>query len=148
MREEAAVTRSALLERLEALAARSIGGFGARKKRKRKAEVAAAGQVGRLRWENGFADVWLGGVHYDLRKRHQVRLCIEYLVKMKAFDEDSARHFDREIDPYVRKHGNFNSAVDVKIGHYFNDRGGPCSELRRDLIRAVGRNGKFYLSVG
>jgi hypothetical protein len=104
-------------------------------------------EVGRLKYLEGFWYVMLNGQQFDLRKRHQARLCIEYLVKKKAFSEATARHFDREIDPYVREKGNFNSAVEGKIGHYFNDRGGPYSKLRLELIQPVGRNGKFYLKV-
>ena len=62
-------------------------------------------EIGRFQYRPGFEDVWLGGEHYDLRKRRKARLCLEYLVANMAFDVASARHFENEIDPYVRKKG-------------------------------------------
>ncbi len=89
---------------------------------------------GRLRYVPGFEDVWLGSDHYDLRERKKARLCIQYLVENGAFDASSARHLKDEIDPYVRRQGNFLPAADIKIDHYFNDPKGKLLKLRRDLI--------------
>ena len=105
------------------------------------------GMRGRLRWENGFLDVWLGGEHYDLRGRAKARFCLEYLVAMQAFDQDSARHLEKEIDPFVRKKCQLPPASEIRIQHYFNDRCGKLARLRRELVKAAGRNGRFYLQV-
>jgi 7-cyano-7-deazaguanine synthase in queuosine biosynthesis len=103
--------------------------------------------IGRFRYRDGFAEIWLGDQHYDLRERTKARLCIEYLVQEKAFDAQSARHFLNEIDPYVRKKGDYPPAADIKIDHYFGDQSGRLPKLRKELIRAAGRNGKFYLKT-
>ena len=102
---------------------------------------------GRLRWENRFLDVWLGGEHYDLRGRAKARFCIQYLVAMQAFDQDSARHLENEIDPFVRKKCQLPPPAEIRIQHYFNDRSGKLARLRRELVKAAGRNGRFYLQV-
>jgi hypothetical protein len=101
--------------------------------------------AGRLRWRDGFREVWLGEGHYDLRKRTKARLCIQYLVEKQAFSSETARHLVGEIDPYVRKMGDYPPSVAIKIDHYFNDRNGRLSKLREELIQAAGRNGKYYL---
>ena len=103
--------------------------------------------VGRFRYRVGFGDVWLGDEHYDLRERKKARLCIEYLVEKKAFDAASACHFVDEIDLYVREKGDYPPAAEIKIDHYFNDQTGRLPGLRKDLIQAAGRNGKFYLKT-
>lgn len=102
---------------------------------------------GRLRYRAGFADVWLGDEHYDLRERKQARLCLEYLVDKKAFDVDSARHLVDEIDKYVREKGDFPKSADVKIDHYFTDREKRLPKLRKELIQSAGKNGKYYLKL-
>lgn len=103
--------------------------------------------IGRFRYRDGFAEVWLGEEHFDLRDRKKIRLCFEFLVTKKAFDSDSARHFVDEIDVYVRKKGNYLPSADIKIDHYFNDQSGRLPKLRKELIPAAGRNGKFYLKT-
>jgi hypothetical protein len=105
------------------------------------------GKHGRFRFENGFLDVWLGGEHYDLRGRAKARFCIQYLVAKQAFNADSARHLEHEIDPFVRKKCQLPPPSEIRIQHYFNDRSGKLSRLRGDLVKAAGRNGRFYLRV-
>jgi hypothetical protein len=103
--------------------------------------------IGRFQYGAGFKDVWLGGEHYDLRGRARARFCIQYLVAKQAFDADSARHLDTEIDPFVRKKCQLPPPSEIRIQHYFNDRSGKLSRLRRDLVKAAGRNGRFYLQA-
>jgi hypothetical protein len=102
---------------------------------------------GLLEYRPGFIHIRLGGIDYDLRKRTKARLCIQYLVEKKAFDAGSARSLVRQIDPYVRKHGHFRPSKDIRIDHYFHDRGGMMQKLRHELIEAVGRDGRFFLRV-
>jgi hypothetical protein len=102
---------------------------------------------GKLRYRPGFDDVWLGDTPYDLRGRTKARLCIQYLVEQNAFDAASARHLINEIDPFVRERGDFLPAADIKIDHYFNDQKGKLTQLRKELIAAAGRNGKYFLKV-
>ncbi len=104
-------------------------------------------EVGRFKYLEGFGQVWLGDELYDLRDRHTARTCIEFLVNKKAFDKDSACHLLEEIDPYVRMKCDYPKSVEIKIDHYFNDQSGRLPQLRKDLIRAAGRNGKFYLKT-
>jgi hypothetical protein len=103
--------------------------------------------IGRFKYGAGFKDVWLGGEHYDLRGRAKARFCIQYLVAKQAFDADSARHLENEIDPFVRKKCQLPPPSEIRIQHYFNDHSGKLSRLRRDLVKAAGRNGRFYLQV-
>jgi hypothetical protein len=115
------------------------------------AETVGMLQKGRLRFTPGFNDVWLGGEHYDLRKRRKARFCIEYLFEQGAFNEMTARHLEKEIDPYVRKKaGGLPPPNDIRIHHYFVDRRDSrrrLEKLRKELIQAAGRNGRFYLTV-
>jgi hypothetical protein len=106
---------------------------------------ASNGVQGRLRWENDFEDVWVDGVHYDLRGRDKARLCLEYLVGARAYSVESARHFLGEIDPYVRKRGDFIELATVQMKDYFYSPSGKLAKLRRALIQSAGRNGKYYL---
>jgi len=113
-------------------------------------EGFSTGQIltqGRLRYSDGFEDVWLGDAYCNLRKRTQARLCIEYLVKNVAFDVKSARHFIDEIDPYVRERGGYPPAAEIRIYHYFTDRTGKLQKLRKALIGSAGRNGKYFLKI-
>jgi len=106
--------------------------------------------VGRLEYRAGFEDVWVGSEHYDLRDRTKARLCIQYLVEQKAFDVNSARHLKTEIDEYVRREGDFPRSADIKIDHYFNDPHDPKKKLpglRKALIEAAGRKGRYFLKV-
>ncbi len=103
--------------------------------------------IGRFQYGAGFHDVWLGGEHYDLRGRAKARFCIQYLVAKQAFDPASARHLENEIDPFVRKKCELPPSSEIRIQHYFNDRSGKLSRLRGDLVKAAGRNGRFYLQV-
>ena len=112
----------------------------------------ASGSHGRLRWENDFDDIWVGGVHYDLRSRNTARFCIQFLVERKAFAKSSARHLENEIDPFVRKHAKLpalpaSADGNLRIQHYFNDPEKKYNDLRKELVKAAGRNGCFYLQV-
>jgi hypothetical protein len=105
-------------------------------------------KLGKLRYLPDFNDVWLDDEHYDLRSRQKARLCLQYLVENQAFDADSARHFTKEIDPYVRTHGNYPRSADPKIDHYFNDSDGKLPALRRALIQKSGRrDGRYFLKA-
>jgi hypothetical protein len=113
---------------------------------------SAGGEIirtcGRFRYVDGFADIWLGDDHFDLRERPKARLCIQYLVENHAFCPTTARHFLDEIDVYVRDKGNYLPAADIKIDHYFNDSTGRLPKLRKDLISVSGlRDGKFYIKT-
>jgi hypothetical protein len=103
--------------------------------------------IGKLQYRTGFEDVWLGGVHYDLRGRAKARFCLQYLVKQRAFDAASARHLETEIDPFVRKQCQLPPSSEIRIQHYFNDRSGKLTRLRSDWVKAAGRIGRFYLAV-
>ena len=83
-----------------------------------------------------------------MRERNKARLCLQYLVEMKAFDVGSARHLVDEIDPYVREKGNFPRLATIKIDHYFHDRRGNLPTLRRELIASVRGDGRYFLRVG
>ena len=112
----------------------------------------ASGVCGRLRWENGFNDVWLGETHYDLRTRNSARFCIQYLVESQAFDKSTARHLETEIDPFVRIKTRLpalpkGATSNLRIQRYFNDPVKKYQQLRKELIRAEGRTGRFYLQV-
>ena len=119
-----------------------------------EAKKQAAGEVihaiGRFKYREGFNEVWVGDEYYDLRLRVQARLCIQYLVENGAFDPSTARHLVKEIDPYVREKGDFMPSADVKIDHYFSDPHDPekrLPDLRKDLIVAAGRNGRYFLKT-
>jgi hypothetical protein len=105
--------------------------------------------LGRLKYLPGFNDVWLDDEPYDLRSRNQARHCIEYLVVQKAFCKETARHLEREIDPYVREKCSLPDAPhsEPKIHHYFNDAKGKLPKLREELIHAAGKNGKYFLKA-
>jgi hypothetical protein len=112
----------------------------------------ASGEVGRLRWDNDFEDIWVGGVHYDLSTRDAARYCIRYLVMMKAFDKATARHLEKEINEYVRKQMKRDvlkpgSDGNLRIQHYFSGSGKNYQGLRKELVKSAGRNGCFYLQV-
>ena len=119
---------------------------------KRKVESGkrpASGSHGRLQWANDFKEVRLGGVLYNLQTRKKARYCIQYLVQKGAFDEKSARHLEREIDPYVRKHSKMPPLLDssrnnLRIQHYFTGTGKNVHQLCAELIKSAG-NGRFYL---
>jgi hypothetical protein len=101
----------------------------------------------RFRYSPGFNEVWLDGKFFDLRSRRKARACLQYLVEQKAFDENTARHLETEIDPYVRKlSGDLPPPHDIRIHHYFT---APKKRLKKlcDLIKAVGRNGRYYLKL-
>ena len=103
--------------------------------------------VGRFKYREGLADVWLGDEHYNLRGRTKAQLCLEFLLAKQAFAAASARHFLDEIDPYVRAQGRFLPAAEIKIDHYFTGPRGRLAKLRKDLIIPAGRNGRFYLQT-
>ncbi|HOA61599.1 MAG TPA: hypothetical protein PKK57_09595 [Verrucomicrobiota bacterium] len=104
-------------------------------------------ELGRLRYRPGFEDVWVEGVHYDLRERVKARLCLQYLVEKKAFDARTARYFLAEIDPYVREKGEFTRPVEGRLADYFKDRTGKLRALREELVVPAGRNKRYYLRV-
>ena len=104
--------------------------------------------LGRVKYLPGFNHILVDDEPYDLRERHQARLCLQYLIESEAFDADSARHFTKEIDPYVRSHGNYPRSADPKIDHYFNDPEGKLPALRKALIQKSGRrDGRYFLKV-
>jgi len=107
----------------------------------------ARGKVGRLEYSADFNEVWLGGKFFDLSSRARARHCIQYLVECDAFDAQSARHLEKEIDPYVREKCQLPPAAEIKIQHYFTDADGKLKRLRTELVKAAGRNGRFYLNV-
>ena len=109
----------------------------------------ASGSHGRLRWENDFKEIRLGGVLYNLLTRKKARYCIQYLVQKGAFDEKSARLLEKEIDPFVRKHSKMpplpeSSKGNLRIQHYFTGTGKNLHQLCAELIKSAG-NGRFYL---
>ena len=103
--------------------------------------------IGRLKYSDDFLDVWVGDEHFNLRNRPKAKLCLQYLIECKAFDPTSARHLVDEIDVYVRKAGNYEKSAEIKIDHYFGDRRGVLPDLRKKLIHAAGRNGRFFLKT-
>lgn len=110
-----------------------------------------SGQRGRLRFENDFLDIWLGEERYDLRERNKARLCIQYLFAKAAFDKTSACHFEKQIDPFVRKHSKLEplpNCAETKLHHYFNPSTGKLAQLGRDLVQSAGRgSGRYFLNV-
>jgi hypothetical protein len=104
--------------------------------------------IGNFDYLTGFEDVWFNRQHYDLRGRDKARICLQYLVQKKAFQVRSARHFLNEIDPHVRKQGDFIRLSEIKIKDYFREPSGQLAKLRQALIRSAGKNGKYYLNVG
>ncbi|MGZ4963043.1 MAG: hypothetical protein ACXWDN_05930 [Limisphaerales bacterium] len=107
----------------------------------------AKSRHGQLEQENDFNDIVFRGERYDLRKRSKARFCIKLLVTKQAFNPATAVHFDREINPYVVKMTSLPNLPNVKIHHYFTDARGKLSKLRKELVKAAGKNGKFYLHV-
>ena len=103
--------------------------------------------IGRLEYRDGFKDVWVDDVAFDLRPHTKARLCLEYLVAKLAFDANSARHFRDEIDPHVREKGDFIQLKEIKIQDYFREPTGHLIKLCQALIRSAGNNGKYYLQA-
>jgi hypothetical protein len=118
---------------------------------KRQPAFVTRGKRGRLRFENDFLDLWLGPDHYDLRDRNKARFCIQYLFRQGAFDRNSACHFEKEIDPYVRSESGLEPLpgyAETKLHHYFNPSTGKFARLGRDLVRSAGRgSGRYFLNV-
>lgn len=112
---------------------------------------AAAITVGRWSYLPDFTRMWLNGEEYDLRERLKARLCLQFLVEQGAFAEASARHFEKQIDPYVRKHSKLEPLPDyaeTKLHHYFNPSNGKLAKLGRELIVSAGHGtGRYYLNV-
>lgn len=100
----------------------------------------------RLRYTPGFNDVWLDDKLFDLRSRSKARACLQYLVTKKAFDEKTARHLEKKIDPFVRKQSGLPKSADIRIHHYFNTADGRLKKLR-DVIKPVGHDGRYYLKL-
>ncbi|MEI8291666.1 MAG: hypothetical protein WCH99_19535 [Verrucomicrobiota bacterium] len=105
--------------------------------------------IGRLEYRQGFKDVWVDDVPFDLRPYIKARLCLAYLEKMQAVDANSARHFLDEIDLYVREAGGLGARgkfSEVKIQDYFREPSGRLIKLCQAMIRSAG-NGKYYLET-
>ncbi len=105
--------------------------------------------IGNFHYLTGMEDVWLGGRHYDLREHKRARLCLICMAEANAVDEKSALHFLEEIDPYVRAQGKIDPLgkySNIKIQDYFRDPTNEITSLGQLLIKAVGGNGKYYLS--
>ena len=107
-------------------------------------------KIGRLEYREGFKDVWLDDVAFDLRSYPQARWCLELLVRKRAYAANSALHLRNEIDPYVREHsgvgarGKFSA---IKIQDYFREPSGHLMKLCQGLIRSAGNNGKYFLQT-
>jgi len=115
---------------------------------------AAAIKLGRLSYLPGYSQVWFLGKEldeYDLQERNKARLCIQFLVEKEAVTAALARHFEKEIDPYVRKHSKLEPLPDyaeTKLHHYFNPSNGKLAKLGRELIVSAGHGtGRYYLNV-
>ncbi len=110
-----------------------------------------SGTHGRLRFANDFADLWLGEEHFDLRERNKARISIKYLYENRAFTPKTARHFERQINPYVRKHTKLDPLprnAETKFRHYFNPSHSKYARLARSLIQSAGRGtGRYYLKL-
>ena len=107
-------------------------------------------RVGRLAYCHGFADVWLGEEHFNLRRRAKARACLRFLVEHRAFDAHSACDLTQEIDPSVRAQCQLPTLPgygELKIHHYFNPSKSDVARLGRELIRPAGRNGRYFLAV-
>jgi hypothetical protein len=114
------------------------------------APVVAAGRqitVGRLVYLPDFNDVWVDGKPYDLRGHGKARLCLEFLVDEKAFSVGKAKHFLKEIDPYVRQKGGSPKLATIQMKDYFKGGSGALQKLRQGLVLAAGKDGKYYLKV-
>ena len=100
----------------------------------------------RLEYLDEFAQVKVDGKIFDLQSRDQARYCIEYMVAKGATTKEDALLFS-EIDVYVRGKGAGieDPTSDLRIHGYFGR--GKLPELRKSLIYAAGRNGKFFLKV-
>ncbi len=101
--------------------------------------------LGRLKYLPDLNDVWLGDeAPYDLRNWKKARSCLKFLIERKAFDSASAVHLDDDIDPYVRSENGLLPAPnsDVKIHHYFNDKG-RLRELCRQIVQSAGARRYF-----
>jgi hypothetical protein len=102
---------------------------------------------GRFKYLAGCSEVWFDGEHFDLRKRHTARLCLDYLTGQNAWDELSARHLETEIDPQVRQQCQYPRPAEIRIHHYFKDECGRLAGLRDKLVVAAGKNGRFFLKT-
>ena len=117
----------------------------------RSSDLAQSNKIGRLKYTPDFNDVWINDSHYDLRTRAKARNCLKFLVDRKAFTPETACHLETEIDPYVRANsGDLPGAADIRIHHNFTDtrdKKRRLAQLRKVLIHAAGRNGRFYLKL-
>jgi hypothetical protein len=117
-------------------------------KKSKTPDVPVRGSVGRLRWDNDFREIRLGGVLHNLETRKRARFCIKHLAAWKAYDEFSARHLEKQIEPYVRAQAGMDplpesSKYNLRIQQYFlgnKNHQKLCSEL----IKSAG-NGRYYL---
>ena len=104
--------------------------------------------IGNLHYLTGMEHVWLGRRYFDLRAHKRARLCLLCMAEANAVDENSALHFLKEIDPYVREKGNFEPLGKfsvTKIQDCFRDPSGEVAILCQRCIKRVGSNGKYYL---
>ncbi len=118
-------------------------------KKSESSRLPASGLHGRLRWDNDFKEIRLGGALYNLEKRRKARFGIQYLVESKAFDECSAQHLETKIEPYVRQAAGMaalpeSSKDNLRIQHYFTGSKNKFYKLYSELIRSAG-NGRFFL---
>ena len=103
----------------------------------------SAKHLGRLYYLPDFSKVWLAGVEYDLTSRTLARGCLALMVERKAVDEKSALDVKTVIHPYLAAHHG-GSAQEPRVHDYFT---GKLEPLRESLIKAVGRNRRYYLMV-
>lgn len=117
-------------------------------KKSKTPDVVVCGSAGRLNWDNDFREIRLGGVLYNLETRKRARFCIKYLAAWKAYDEFSARHLEKQIEPYVRAQAGMNplpesSKYNLRIQQYFHGNKN-LQKLGSELIVLAG-NGRYYL---
>jgi hypothetical protein len=119
-----------------------------RVKKSKTPDVPIRGSVGRLSWDNDFREIRLGGVLHNLVNRKRARFCIKYLAAWKAHDEFSARHLEKQIEPYVRAQAGMDplpesSKYNLRIQQYFLGNKN-LQKLCSELIVLAG-NGRYYL---
>ena len=107
--------------------------------------------LGALSYLPGLTKIWFAGEEYDLQDRNLARLCLEYLIAEGATSQKTARHFETEINRYVREHATIETSPnmgEMKIHHYFNPSTGRLARMARVLIVSAGHGtGRYYLKV-
>ena len=117
-------------------------------KKSKTPDVPVRGSEGRLSWDNDFKEIRFGGVLHNLETRKRARFCIKYLAAWKAYDEFSARHLEKQIEPYVRAQAGMDplpesSKYNLRIQQYFHGNKN-LQKLGSELIVLAG-NGRYYL---